>query len=258
MLLLRTKESLRAKPHRVIGRLIVVNDPTRGRVGTLNLEELGTKSSRLSLAVGRDRTVEVRLKHASVSRNHCTLEAHLVGGRLETFIEPIGGAKVTVDDKVISSKTRLNDGTRIGIGDFIYQFEDSQLYKKVDVVRRNGRQISGILDATGMDAEGFRLSPMDAVSSSERARIRFADIRSVTFYRRVADILSGVPRSMPKPDTLKRVELMFRKGNTISGYVQREYVEGRHRYVELLPLDPESEIDYTVVDYSDIVEKKVL
>jgi hypothetical protein len=250
--------SARPKPHSVIGRFITVNDPTGGRVGTINLEEVGTKSSRLSLVIGRDRAVDIRLKHASVSREHCTMEAHLFGGRLETFIEPIGSAKVEIDGELISSSARLNDGAKIKIGEFIYQFEDSQLYKKVEIMRRNGRRISGILDAAGMDAEGFRLSPMDAVSPGERARIRYSDIRYAIFYRRVANILAGRERRMTPNDTMKKLELMFRKGNTISGYVQREYVEGRRKYVELIPLDPDSEIDYTLVDYSFVVEKRTL
>ncbi len=254
----RTRPSVRTRPYRVIGRLIVVNDPTGGRIGSINLEELSTKSSRLSLVVGRSRTAEVRLKHASVSSEHCTIESHLVGGRLETFIEPIGASIVVVDGETISSKTLLTDEARITIGEFTHQFEDTQLYKKVDVVYRNGRQISGVLRAAGMDAEGFRISPLDAVSPSERARVRFSDIRYVTFYRRAADMLSGAPRPLPKPNAMKRVEFMFKKGNTISGYVQREYTEGRRRYVELLPLDPESDIEYTVVEYSAVVEKKTL
>jgi hypothetical protein len=255
---MRAKSRLISRPHGVIGRLIVVNDPTGGRVGTINLEELSTKSSRLSLVVGRDRAAEVRLRHASVSAAHCTLEAYLVGGRLETYIEQVDSSRVTVNGDNIRSKTRLSDGCKIEIGEFIYHFEDTQIYKKVEVVRRNGRRISGILDTAGMDADGFRLSPMDAVSPSERARVKFSDIRYATFYRRVVDILSDAPRPIPKPDTMKRVELMFKKGNTISGYIQREYVEGRRRYVELLPLETGSDVDYTVVDYSAVVEKKFL
>ncbi len=253
-----SKSKMMSRPHAVIGRLIVVNDPTGGRVGTLNLENLSTKSSRLSLVVGRDRVSDVRLRHTSVNSAHCTIEAYLEGGRLETFIEPIDSARVTVDGEAIKSRTRLNDDAQIEIGDFIYQFEDTQMYKRVEVVRRNGRKISGIMDASGMDAEGFSFSPVDAVSPSERARVKFADIRYATFYRRVVDILSGTSRPMPKPDTMKRVELMFKKGNTISGHVLREYVEGRRRYVDLLPLETGSDIDYTVVDYSTVVEKKVL
>jgi len=247
-----------SRPHAVIGRLVVVNDPTGGNIGTINLEELGTKSSRLSLVVGRDRTAEVRLRHKSVKATHCTIEAYLAGGRLQTYIEPIESAKIVINGERIKGKTLLTDGAKIVIGDFSYQFEDTQMYKKVEVVRRNGRKISGILDAAGMDAEGFRLSPMDAVSPSERARVKFADIRHATFYRRVVNVLSGTPRPMPKPETMKRVELMFKKGNTISGYIQREYTEGRRRYVELLPLETGSDIDYTVVDYSAVVEKKTL
>jgi len=208
--------------------------------------------------VGRDKISEVRLRHASVNPAHCTIEAYLVGGRLDTYIEPIEHATVKVDGEIIHSKTRLKDHTKIEIGDLLCQFEDTQMYKKVDVVRKNGKRISGILDATGMDSEGFRMSPMDAVSPSERARIRYAEIRHATFYRRIVDILSGTPRPMPKPDTMKRVELMFKRGNTISGYVQREYVEGRNRYVELLPLETGSDIDYTVVDYAAVVDKKIL
>jgi len=255
---MRARSRLISRPHGVIGRLIVINDPTGGRVGTINLEELSTKSSRLSLVVGKDRAAEVRLRHASVNAAHCTLEAYLVAGRLETYIEPIASSRVTVNGDSIRSKTRLSDGDKIEIGEFIYHFEDTQIYKKVEVVRRNGRRISGILDTAGMDADGFRLSPTDAVSPSERARVKFSDIRYATFYRRVVDILSGAPRPIPKPDTMKRVELMFKKGNTISGYIQREYVEGRRRYVELLPLETGSDVDYTVVDYSAVVEKKFL
>ena len=88
--------------------------------------------------------------------------------------------------------------------------------------------------------------------------MKFANIRHAIFYRRVVNVLSGTPRPMPKPETMKRVELMFKKGNTISGYIQREYTEGRRRYVELLPLETGSDIDYTVVDYSAVVEKKTL
>ncbi|UCD55958.1 MAG: FHA domain-containing protein, partial [Candidatus Hydrogenedentota bacterium] len=257
-LAVRTKKSVRPKPHRVIGRLIVIDDPTEGRTGTINLEKISTKSSRLSLVVGRNRTAEVRLKHASVNPDQCTLEAHVVGGRLVTYIEPIGSAKVIVNGKPITSRTPVHDGAKVEIGNFTYQFEDTQLYKRVEVVYRNGRRISGVLDAAGMDAESFRLSPMDAVSPSERARVKFSDIRHVIFHRRTADLLSGAPRSVPKPDTMRRVELMFRKGDTISGYVQREYVEGRRRYITLLPLEPESDIDYTVVDYSAVEDKRNL
>ena len=181
-----------------------------------------------------------------------------MGGRLETHVEPIESNKLIVDGEKIRSKTRLRDGSKIEIGDFVFQFEDTQMYKKVEIVRRNGKQLSGILDVGGLDAEGFRLSPMDAVSPSERARVKFSDIRSAIFYRRVVDILSDTPRPMPKTDQMKRVELMFRKGNTISGYIQREYVEKRRRYVELLPLEPGSDIDYTVVDYSAVAEKRAL
>jgi len=254
----RTKEIVRPRPHRVIGRLIVVEDPTGGRIGSINLEDVSTKSSRLSLIIGRNKTAEVRLKHASVKPDHCVIEANLVGSRLETYIEPIESAKVVVDGEVIQSKTRLADGAKIGIGEFTYQFEDSQMYKKVDVVYGNGRRITGMLDIQGMDAEGFRISPMDAVSPSERARVRLSDIRTVTFYRRSADILSGTPRPTPKTGATKRVELMFKKGETISGLVQREYTEGRRRYIELFPLDSSSAVDYTVVDCSAIVEKKTL
>lgn len=256
--ILRKTSRMISRPHGVIGRLIVITDPTGGRVGTINLEALSTKSSRLSLTVGRSGGSEVRLRHTSVNAEHCTLEAYLTGRRLETYIEPIDSARVTVDGESIRSKTRLADGVRLEIGEFIYQFEDSQMYKKVEVVRRNGKKITGILDASGMDAAGFRLSPDDAVSPSERARVKFSDIRYAIFYRRVVDVLSDSPRPMPKPDAMKRVELMFKKGNTISGYIQREYVEGRRRYVELLPLETGSDIDYTVVDYSAVVEKKFL
>ena len=256
--IMRSKSRMISRPHGVIGRLIVINDPTGGRVGTINLEELSTKSSRLSLVVGKDRAAEVRLRHTSVNAAHCALEAYLVGGRLETYIEPVESSRVTVDGDSIRSKTRLADGAQIAIGEFIYQFEDTQIYKKVEVVRRSGRKIAGILDAAGMDADGFRLSPMDAVSPSERARVKFSDIKYATFYRRIVDILSDAPCPIPKPDTMKRVELMFKKGNTISGYIQREYVEGRRRYVELLPLETGSDVDYTVVDYSAVVEKNFL
>ncbi len=256
--LLRARNRMISRPHAVIGRLIVINDPTGGRVGTINLEALSTKSSRLSLTVGKDKSSEVRLRHASISPTHCTLETYLAAGRLVTYIDPFESARVSVDGERIKSRVRLADGARIEIGEFIYQFEDSQMYKKVEVVRRNGRRITGILDATGMDADGFTLSPMDAVSPSERARVKFSDIRYATFYRRVVDILSGSQRPMPKPDSMKRVELMFKKGNTISGYIQREYVEGRRRYVELLPLETGSDVDYTVVDYSAVVEKTFL
>ncbi|MBI4831155.1 MAG: FHA domain-containing protein [Candidatus Lindowbacteria bacterium] len=256
--LLRTKKAERPKPHRVIGRLIVINDATGGRIGTINLEEISTKSSRLSLVVGSSRTAEVRLKHASVSPDHCTLEANLVDGRLVTYVEPIGPAKVVVNGEVIRSKTSLGDGAKIEIGDFVYQFEDTQLYKKVDVVYKNGKQLSGILDIAGMDAEGFKISPTDAVSPSERARVKFSDVRSVTFHRRAVDVLARKPRPPAKLESMKRVELMFKKGSTIRGCVQREYAEGRHRYVELLPLELDSDIDYTVVDYSSVVEKKAI
>jgi hypothetical protein len=252
----RTRKAERPKPHRVIGRLIVVNDPTGGRVGTINLEEISTKSSRLSLVIGSNRTAEVRLKHASVSPDHCTLGANLAGGRLLTYIEPIGSAKLSVNGEAIRSSTCLNDGAKIEIGNFVYQFEDTQFYKKVDVVYKNGKQLAGILDVAGMDAEGFKISPTDAVSTSERARVKFSDIRSVTFNRRAVDIFTRKSRPGAKPDAMKRVELMFKKGSTISGYVQREYTEGRHRYIELLPLEVESSIDYIVVDYSSVVEKK--
>lgn len=255
---LRTSTPVRPRPHRVIGRLIILGDPTGGRTGSINLDEIGTKSSRLSLVVGSKRGVDVRLKHSSVNPEHATIEAQVADKRLMTYIIPIGSAMIVVDDQKVTSRTLLRDGAKIDIGEFSYQFEDSQLYKKVDVVYRNGRKISGVLDALGMDAEGFRISPMDAVSPSERARIRFSEIRYVTFYRRAADIIAEKPRSIPKLDTMKRVELMFRKGNTISGYIQREYAEGRRRFVELLPLDLESEIDYTVVEYSSVVEKKAL
>jgi hypothetical protein len=254
----RKRDSVRAKPHRVIGRLIGIEDPTGGRVGTVNLEELSTKSSRLSLVVGKDRTVEVRLKHASVSSTHCTIEALLMGGRLDTYVEPIGASRMEVDGQPITSRTLLNDGARVRIGDFTFQFEDSQLYKKVEIVRKSGRRVVGILDAAGMDAEGLRLSPMDAVSPSERARVKYADISYATFYRRSTDVLSGKPRSTPRADTLKKVELMFKRGNTVTGYVQREYSEGRRRYIELLPLDLSSDIDYTLVDAAAVVEKKSL
>jgi len=256
--MLRTKEVARPRPHRVIGRLIAVNDPTGGRVGSINLEEISTKSSRLSLVVGRNRTAEVRLKHTSVSPDHCTLEAQLVGNRLVTTIQPIGSAKVLVNEQPVSGKTQLADGVKLSIGDFTFQFEDTQFYKKVDVVFKNGRNLSGMLDATGMDAESFRISPMDAVSPSERARIKFPEIRHVTFYRRTVDVLSGTPRPLPKSEKTKRVELMFKKGDTISGYVQREYAEGRFKYTELLPLDSKSDIDYIVVENSTVVEKRTL
>ncbi len=255
---LRTSTPVRPRPHRVIGRLIILGDPTGGRTGSINLDEIGTKSSRLSLVVGSKRGVDVRLKHSSVNPEHATVEGQVEGKRLMTYIIPIGSAMIVVDDQKVTSRTLLRDGAKIDIGEFSYQFEDSQLYKKVDVVYRNERKISGVLDALGMDAEGFRMSPMDAVSPSERARVRFSEIRYVTFYRRAADIIAEKPRSIPKLDTMKRVELIFRKGNTISGYIQREYAEGRRRFVELLPLDLESEIDYTVVEYSSVVEKKAL
>ncbi|GAB4341757.1 MAG: hypothetical protein Kow0099_18720 [Candidatus Abyssubacteria bacterium] len=254
----RGRKTIHSRPHRVMGRLIVVSEPSRSRVGSINLDEISTKSSRLSLVIGRSRTVEIRFKHASVEPEHCTIEALLADGRLLTFIEPIGSAKVLVNDKPVSSRVQLNDGAKIQIGEFVYQFEDTQLYKKVHAVYRNGRSISGVLDASGIDADGFKISPMDAVSPSERARIKFSDISYVTFYRRAADILAGTPRPPQKTQGMKRLELMFKKGNTISGYVQREYTEGRNRYIELLPLDPESDIDYTIVEYSSIIEKKTL
>lgn len=255
--LYRKKEAVRPHPHRVIGRLVIIEDPTRGRIGSINLEEVSTKSSRLSLSVGRDRTAEIRLKHASVQPTHCVIEAHLMGDHLLTYIEPFASAAVMVNNEVIRSRTRLNDGDRIAIGDFLYQFEDLQFYKKVSVVYSNGRRITGVLDASGMDAEGFKISPMDAVSPSERARVKFSDIRSVTFYRRAADILAKKPRPQAKHG-MKRVELMFRRGDTVSGYIQREYTEGRQRFVELLPLESSSDVDYTVVEYSAVVEKKVI
>jgi hypothetical protein len=258
MLVLEKRKSARPRLHRVIGRLIVINDPTKGRVGTINLEDVSRKASRLSLVIGRNRTAEVRLKHASVSPDHCALEAYLERGRLATYVEPIGSAKVVVNGEKITSRTRLADRAKIEVGDFTYQFEDTQFYKKVDVVYRNGRQRSGVLDAAGMDAEGFGMSPMDAVSPSERARVRFSDIRYITFHRRAADMLSGTPRPVSTSDTMRKVELMFKKGNTISGYLQREYSEGRYRFVELLPLDPNSNIDYTIVEYSAVVDKKIL
>jgi len=258
MVMLEKKRAAQPRLHRVIGRLIAINDPTKGRVGTINLEDIGRKASRLSLVVGRSRSTEVRLKHASVAPEHCAIEAYLERGRLTTYIEPIGSAEVVLNGEKITSRTVLTDRAKIEIGDFTFQFEDSQFYKKVDVVYRNGRQRSGILDAAGMDAEGFGMSLMDAVSPSERARVKFSDIRYVTFYRRAADMLSGTPRPLPKSDTMKKVELMFKKGNTISGYVQREYSEGRRRFVEILPLDTNSDIDYTVVDYSAVVDKRFL
>ena len=143
---------------------------------------------------------------------------------------------------------------------YTYHVPEGRLERQrgVNITRRNGRKITGILDVEGMDSEGFRLSPADAVSPSERARVKFSDIRHATFYRRVIDILSGTPRPMPKSDSMKRVELEFKKGNTISGYIQREYTEGRRRYVELLPLESGSDIDYTVIDYSAVVEKRFL
>jgi hypothetical protein len=49
---------------------------------------------------------------------------------------------------------------------------------------------------------------------------------------------------------------MFRRGQTLSGYIRREYVEGRRTFIELLPLDPASDIDYTLVESSEIVERK--
>jgi hypothetical protein len=254
----RTRKSVQARPHRVMGRLIVISEPSRSRIGSINLEDISTKSSRLSLVIGRSKTVEVRLKHTSVENEHCAIEAHLVDGRLITYIEPIGSAKVLVNDKPISSRVQISDGAKIQVGEFTYQFEDTQLYKKVHAVYRNGRSITGVLDASGMEPDSFKISPMDAVSPSERARIKFSDISYVTFYRRAADILSGTPRPAQKTQGMKRVELMFKKGNTISGHVQREYTEGRNRYMELLPLDPESDIDYTIVEHSSVIEKKTL
>jgi hypothetical protein len=256
--LYRKKEIVRPRPHRVIGRLIVIDDPTKGRTGSVNLEDISTKSSRLSLVIGRDRAAEIRLKHTSVQPTHCLIEAHLLGDHLVAYIEPMGSGEVTINGDRIKSRTRLEDVDRIGIGAFSFQFEDSQFYKKVDVVYSNGRRIAGVLDASGMDAEGFKISPMDAVSPSERARIKFSDIRSVIFHRRTADILAQKPRPQVKHAAMKRVELMFKRGDTISGYVQREYTEGRQRFVELLPLEPSSEIDYTIVEYSAVVEKKTV
>jgi hypothetical protein len=252
------KSAMTARPHALIGRLIVIDDPTGGRVETVILENLGAKSSRLPIVIGRDRAAQLRLRHTSISSSHCAMEAYLVGGRLETHIDPFEQSSVSIDGELIRTKTMLHDGAQIRIGDFLFQFEDTQMYKKVEVVRGNGKRISGILDMAGMDAEGFRLSPMDAVSTSERARVTFSDIRYAIFYRRAVDMLSGSARSMPKTGSMKRVRLMFRKGNTISGYIQREYVEGRRRYAELLPLEPDSDIDYTIVDYSAVVEKKLL
>ncbi|RJP14525.1 MAG: FHA domain-containing protein [Candidatus Abyssobacteria bacterium SURF_5] len=257
MRMYRKKEIIHARPHRVIGRLIIIDDPTRGRTGSINLEEIGTKSSRLSLIIGRDRNSEIRLKHASVQPSHCLIEANLVEGHLVTLMEPIASAVVRVNNEQITSKIQLNDGDKISIGDFSFQFEDTQYYKKVEVVYSNGRRIAGILDVAGMDAEGFKISPTDAVSPSERARVKFSDIRTITFYRRTVDILAQKPRPQAKHG-LKRVELMFKRGDTIGGYLQREYSEGRRRFIELLPLDHNSDIDYIVVDYSSVVEKKTL
>ena len=48
-----------------------------------------------------------------------------MGGRLVTYIAPIESAKVVVDGEVIDSKTVLHDGSKIQIGDFTYQFEDT-------------------------------------------------------------------------------------------------------------------------------------
>ncbi len=258
VLLFPKKQKTRSRPHRVIGRLIVIEDPTNGRIGSLNLEEISTKSSRLSLVIGRDRGMEIRLKHASVQPSHCLIEAHLLGDHLVTYIEPLASALVKVNNDEITSKSVLEDGARIDIGRFAFQFEDTQFYKKVEVTYAGGRRISGILDVSGMDAEGFKISPMDAVSPSERARVRFSDIRSAVFYRRTVDILAQKPRPQVRQGAMKRVELMFKKGDTISGHIQREYTEGRQRFVELLPLDPNSDIDYTVVEYSTVVEKKTL
>jgi hypothetical protein len=255
--LYRRKEVIRPRPHRVMGRLIIMDDPTKGRVGSINLEEISTKSSRLSLVFGRDRTSEIRLKHASVQPSHCLIEAHLVGEHLVTYIEPMASAAVLINEEKIGSKTRLNDGDQLRIGEFRFQFEDTQYYKKVEVIYATGRRITGVLDVSGMDAEGFKISPIDAVSPSERARVKFSEIRSVTFYRRATDILAQKPRTQPKGG-MKRVELMFKKGETLSGFISREYSEGRHRFIELLPLDSNSDMDYTVVQYSAVVEKKNL
>jgi hypothetical protein len=255
--LYRRKEVVRPRPHRVMGRLIIIDDPTKGRVGSINLEEISTKSSRLSLVFGRDRTSEIRLKHASVQPSHCLIEAHLVGEHLVTYIEPMASAAVLINEEKIGSKTKLNDGDQIRIGGFLFQFEDTQYYKKVEVVYATGRRIAGVLDASGMDADGFKISPMDAVSPSERARVKFSEIRSVTFYRRATDILAQKPRPQTKGG-MKRVELMFKKGETLSGFISREYSEGRQRFIELLPLDTDSDIDYTIVHYSAVVEKKNL
>jgi hypothetical protein len=230
------------------GRLLISRDPSKQLEGNINIWYEARRLKKRKLLIGSVESADIRLVHKSIMPAHAFIGARRFEGGVLTYIEPLGEAKVAVNEEQ-KSIMPMAKNARIKIGKFIFQYEQPSEYRQVQVRYKNGKVLEGVPTSWDIGSNGFIMLPSRARSWIDAKFISFNRVKGVYFMRDWDEdvrkkLLKGARDVFKHPATIHFID-----GETAPGYLIGDYSISSQRFY-FVPQDQEGNVVYILVERS--------
>ncbi len=242
----------RARP---TGQLVLRGSSPDGHRKLFNLAEISLHSNEVVLGIGSDPSNAISLSHSSVRPFHCTIWAGRRRNPTRVYINALAGGHLAVNGDQIAHTQEVKDKDVIAIGDYEFEFVDTQLYRQVEVHMNNGTVYESTLEYWDLNHSVFYIRQTLQDHDCTLA-VPFMDVSHIHFYQdESARDIGVLPHPLrayrAKRKSLAKVTL--RSGQKLKGFKYGKYRHEDSPGIFLLPpSSEESRIQYTYIPKTSI------
>jgi hypothetical protein len=242
---------------KVRGKLSVVHNPTRGdrSINVIDLQLASHALKKQSITFGNGPDADIQLPHKSVKPLHCRIFPVIDGGINKIFITPLDENMIYVNQKKFAMGSYLlQNGTQITIGEFVFDFELTDIYRQIEVWTVDDDIQRGVITYQwDVDAPGFSIIlfvDKFSVVQPPSFNFRFSKVKTIKFYKaeKKTHLRDFVPLGRRSAG---EAIVHFKDGTWLECRLQRgDQTKGRH----IFALPPKGD---TATDYYLIVTENV-
>lgn len=217
-----------------------------------DLAKISQGSGKVILGIGVDRSNPIVLAHTSVEPFHCIIWAGRKRNPTRVYVERCSDGNLTVSGENVVTVRQLKDRDTIEIGEYQFEFVDTQFRYQVEVHLKDGTLHDGILEYWDLGQSLFYLTSQ---SQEEALTLYFPDVSYIHFYKdeseRKVDILPYSFRRMSERQK-QAVKITLGNGERLEGFVHKRYHHRSASGVFLLPVSGETKIQYTYIPRTSV------
>lgn len=213
------------------GKLIIVNDPTKGIVRNINIDLLCEKEELTEIIIGVGREVDVDLPHHSMRDRVYRISGIQAKERVHTMIEAQHGTDhVIINDASSSGKIQMSEASRGGrsqlrhldsvrFGAFEFRYEIPNPLRQVILYYLDGKVMKGWPLSWNTRSDGFRFLDRDNLPNRKEVFVRFYELKAVTFVRDFEGEVTQRLRTIDVPHYGHHVRLFFDDDEEMTGHM---------------------------------------